>query len=110
MNRPAKPTETNGEHGDSFLPDFCTARVVFLLVLIAELLAIVLALVSSGSMLELWTDLALISLFIQWVNSSCDSPVHGFFAALPPRGPSSITLRFPICPAMNSKVTIVRTV
>jgi len=50
-----------------FLPNFCTARAVFLVVLIAELLACVLALISATHSGNLWTDLGLISLFVQWV-------------------------------------------
>ena len=50
-----------------FLPDFCTARAVFLVVLIAELLACILALVSASHTHDLWGDLGLISLYIQWV-------------------------------------------
>ncbi|HDP88867.1 MAG TPA: sensor histidine kinase [Thioalkalivibrio sp.] len=55
------------ESRDCFLPNFCTARAVFLVVLIAELLACMLALVSATHTGNLWTDLGLISLFVQWV-------------------------------------------
>ncbi|MCL6268367.1 histidine kinase [Sansalvadorimonas sp. 2012CJ34-2] len=48
-----------------YLPDFCTPKAVFLLVIAAELLAIVLELAGSGAFS--WTQLALTSLFIQWV-------------------------------------------
>ena len=50
-----------------FLPNFCSPRAVFLVVLIAELLACVLALVSATHTGDLWGDLGLISLFVQWV-------------------------------------------
>jgi two-component system sensor histidine kinase AlgZ len=50
-----------------FLPDFCANRVVFLIVVIAELLALMLVLASARSLQEFWLDLALVSLFIQWV-------------------------------------------
>lgn len=50
-----------------FLPDFCNNRTVFLLVLIIELLALVLALANSRTLENFWTDLALVSLFTQWV-------------------------------------------
>jgi len=50
-----------------FLPDFCANRAGFLLVLIAELLAVVLALTQSRSLESFWTTLALASLFVQWV-------------------------------------------
>lgn len=51
----------------SFLPDFCSARVVLRMVLMAQLLAFILALVSSPSQRSLWLNLALVSLFIQWI-------------------------------------------
>ncbi len=55
----------------SFLPDFCGGRIVFVVILVAELLAIVLTLAqpltASGSLFEL----AMYSMFIQWVALSC---------------------------------------
>jgi two-component system sensor histidine kinase AlgZ len=50
-----------------FLPDFCSPRATFLLVLIAQLLAMLLALAQSGPLQEFWPRLALISLFVQWI-------------------------------------------
>jgi two-component system sensor histidine kinase AlgZ len=50
-----------------FLPDFCAIRTVFLVVVIAELLAIVIALSGQGTLTQHLDDLALTSLFIQWV-------------------------------------------
>ena len=50
-----------------FLPDFCDNRTVFLIVLIVELLAFVLALTQSRTLERFWTELALASLFMQWV-------------------------------------------
>ncbi len=50
-----------------FLPDFCNIRVIFLVVLIAELLAFVLALAPQMSNASLWERLGIISLFVQWV-------------------------------------------
>ena len=60
------PTDTSDSRS-CFLPNFCSARAVFLVVLIAELLACVLALVSATHSGDLWGDLGLISLFVQWV-------------------------------------------
>lgn len=54
-----------------FLPDFCAIRNVFLVVIIAELLAIVIALAGQGTPQERLDELALISLFIQWVALTC---------------------------------------
>lgn len=54
---------------DIFLPDFCAIRMVFAVVVIAELLAFILTL-SSSSAGRRWTDLSMISLFVQWVALS----------------------------------------
>jgi len=50
-----------------FLPSFCNARLVFAVVVITELIAFVLVLVSHGVLGEPWSDLGLISLFMQWI-------------------------------------------
>jgi len=50
-----------------FLPSFCAVRVVFAVVVIAELLAFVLTLVSPGVLDDPWVNLGLISVFMQWV-------------------------------------------
>jgi len=50
-----------------FLPDFCTVRVIFMVVLIAELLAFVLALAPQVTNANLWERLGIISMFVQWV-------------------------------------------
>jgi len=56
-----------------FLPDFCTIRMVFVVVIIAELFAFVLAFYPLGEGLtHHWQQLSLTSLFIQWCAlSSC---------------------------------------
>ena len=51
-----------------FLPSFCDMRLVFAVVLIAELLAFVIVL-SSGQRV-VWDQLGLVSLFVQWVALS----------------------------------------
>lgn len=50
-----------------FLPSFCEIRMVFAVVVITELLAFILALVSPGLMGDPWSELGLISLFMQWI-------------------------------------------
>ena len=50
-----------------FLPDFCNIRLVFGVVVIAELLAFVLVLVDLPAA-DFWHRLGLVSLFIQWVG------------------------------------------
>ena len=65
MSRQSTPASDN-----FFLPDFCSVRMVFAVVVISELLAIVLTLAPMESRGGRWGDLSLISLFIQWVGLS----------------------------------------
>ncbi len=51
----------------SFLPDFCSTRIVFVVVLLAELLAIILTLGRAPNAAGSLVDLAMYSLFIQWI-------------------------------------------
>lgn len=51
----------------AFLPNFCAIRMVFGVVVSAELLAIVLTLAIFPRMDVFWTELSLRSLFVQWV-------------------------------------------
>ena len=53
-----------------FLPDFCAINLVFAVVLVGELLAFVLVLTPTGDVANFWYDLALVSLFTQWVALS----------------------------------------
>ncbi|HHJ17000.1 MAG TPA: sensor histidine kinase [Gammaproteobacteria bacterium] len=48
-----------------FLPSFCDIRLVFAVVVIAELLAFVLVLANSHN--NPWSELGLVSLFLQWI-------------------------------------------
>lgn len=63
------PAHDNAQEGndDFFLPDFCNVRMVFAVVVIAEMLAIVLTLAPLERAANRWEDLSIISLFIQWV-------------------------------------------
>lgn len=56
-------------HDDFFLPDFCAVGVVFVVVLVAELFAFVLVL-APGVHGDFWSELSLVSLFVQWVALS----------------------------------------
>jgi len=58
--------KTDREH-ISFLPDFCGTRIVFVVVLLAELLAIILTLTRFPDSSNSLADLAMYSLFIQWI-------------------------------------------
>ncbi|MES9874931.1 MAG: histidine kinase [Candidatus Sedimenticola sp. 6PFRAG7] len=51
----------------SFLPNFCSIQVVFAVVVTAELLAIVLTLVSIRTLGEFSQELSLYSLYVQWI-------------------------------------------
>ncbi len=55
----------------SFLPDFCGTRSVFVVVLVAELLAIVLTLAQVPHGANHLYNLAMYSLFIQWIALAC---------------------------------------
>jgi two-component system sensor histidine kinase AlgZ len=61
--------KTDQEH-TSFLPDFCTTRIVYVVLLLAELLAIILTLVRYPDSSNSPMDLAMYSLFIQWIALS----------------------------------------
>jgi two-component system, LytTR family, sensor histidine kinase AlgZ len=60
-NIESRPTST-------YLPDFCQARMVLAVVLIAELVAIVLTLARREAVQSFWLDLATASLFLLWVG------------------------------------------
>jgi two-component system sensor histidine kinase AlgZ len=51
----------------AYLPDFCAAGTVFIVVLIAELIAIILALAGHSPADQFLIELARISLFVQWL-------------------------------------------
>lgn len=53
-----------------FLPNFCGGRAIGGIVLIAELLAIVITLVTRRISTNLFQDLLLVSLFVQWIALS----------------------------------------
>lgn len=62
----AKPKSAQG-----FLPDFCSNQNTLLIVLIAELLALILALSKAIDHGDFWLHLGLHSLFIQWLALGC---------------------------------------
>ncbi len=64
MKRSSKPSRD-----DFFLPDFCAVGVVFMVVMIAELFAFVLVLAPHVHG-DFWSELSLVSLFVQWVALS----------------------------------------
>ncbi|MCK9530205.1 MAG: histidine kinase [Gammaproteobacteria bacterium] len=50
-----------------FLPDFCALPVAAAVVLLSELFAFIIALAPLGRGDDFWSDLALVSMFVQWV-------------------------------------------
>jgi len=61
----------NRPYPGSFLPDFCNIRTVFVVILLAQLLAIILSLANPPYTYNHLVDLGMNSLFIQWVALSC---------------------------------------
>ena len=50
------------------LPNFCDVRVIFMMILVLELLAMVLSLAIPSSQADLWNYLAFISMMLQWLG------------------------------------------
>ncbi len=61
----------NSEENPTFLPNFCGARIVFVVVLVAQLLAVTLTLAQPPSVMGWVYTLAVYSLFVQWIALSC---------------------------------------
>ncbi len=55
---------------DSFLPDLCGLRALFLVVSVAQLLAFMLSVTRTGFGPLAWSELALLSLYVQWIAMS----------------------------------------
>jgi two-component system sensor histidine kinase AlgZ len=62
---PHEPRQARRSDGP-FLPDFCSARVALAVVLLAQLVAILLALARYESSVRFWENLGRISLFLLW--------------------------------------------
>lgn len=59
--------ETPLNHQDRcFLPNLCGLRVVFVVIIIAQLFSFLLILVQTGQQTANWLDLGLVSLYVQW--------------------------------------------
>lgn len=59
----------NGED-DFFLPNLCDNESVLMMVIVAELFAILVVLIASGLLSFDWLRLAVVSLYVQWVSLS----------------------------------------
>jgi two-component system sensor histidine kinase AlgZ len=62
------PLPASGADESHFLPNFCRGQAIFGIVVIAELLAIVITLITRRIFDNLFQDLMLISLFMQWIG------------------------------------------
>jgi two-component system sensor histidine kinase AlgZ len=67
MSPPARDAGVNWAAKQLYLPNFCTARAVLVIVIICELTALVLALARNVAALGFWTDLGLTSMFLLWI-------------------------------------------
>jgi two-component system sensor histidine kinase AlgZ len=71
-SRSPEPTLAE-DQGSFFLPDFCEARTVLAIVLIAALLAFVLALARHSVHGAFWTELARTSAYLLWAGLLCSA-------------------------------------
>ena len=60
-------TTEAGSH-ESYLPNFCAGKTALAIVLIAELVAITLALAGAATAESFWTDLARLSMLLLWIG------------------------------------------
>jgi len=68
MSRPPQPPAATGEESRQlYLPNFCTASTVLVIVLICELTALLLALARDRLGLGFWSDLGVTSMFLLWI-------------------------------------------
>jgi len=71
MSTPSPAPDAAGDERRFFLPDFCAARAVLAIVLIAGLLGLVLALARQPLGGGFWTDLGRTSAFLLWTGLLC---------------------------------------
>ena len=58
--------QANADESQAYLPDFCAAGTVFVVVLIAELVAIAVSLAAHGSTTQILVEISRTSLFVLW--------------------------------------------
>jgi two-component system sensor histidine kinase AlgZ len=68
MGQASSASKAREQQETLFLPSFCDIRMVFAVVVIAELLAFVLVLANGGT--DPWSRLGLVSVFLQWIALS----------------------------------------
>jgi two-component system sensor histidine kinase AlgZ len=77
--------QADSESGEFLIPDLCSPRAVFVMVLLAQLMVLVYALASSSLPRFNWDLLAVCSLFVQWVvllSAALLCPLRKWFASL----------------------------
>lgn len=77
---------------NGYLPDFCANQAVFRMIIIAELLALVLALATADSAQDFWAGLGLLSFFVQWIVLSSAAALCFFGPHLKRLAPLPATL------------------
>ncbi len=93
---------------DTFLPNFCAVPSVFGVVVIAQLFSFVLVLAGIGKQADGWTNLSMVSLFVQWVALSGAAtlcPLRKFMARM--GNPWAATLSFILWMALTALVSEV---
>src|SRR6185295_5955879 len=65
--KPPGPAAVAEESRQLYLPNFCAASTVLVIVVICELTALLLALARNSAALGFWSDLGLTSLFLLWI-------------------------------------------
>jgi two-component system, LytTR family, sensor histidine kinase AlgZ len=65
--QPPSPGSTAEEPRQLYLPDFCAASTVLVIVVICEITALLLALARNSAALGFWSDLGLTSMFLLWI-------------------------------------------
>nr|WP_298725449.1 sensor histidine kinase [uncultured Steroidobacter sp.] len=78
-----------------FLPDFCASPAVFVVVLIAELVALVIALARQALHDNFWTDLAGSSMFLLWIGLTSSAVLcraRPWLQTMPPARAAMITI------------------
>jgi two-component system sensor histidine kinase AlgZ len=64
---PQAPGSQGEEPRQLYLPNFCAANTVLVIVVICELTALLLALARNSAVLGFWSDLGLTSMFLLWI-------------------------------------------
>ena len=65
--KPPGPAAVAEESRQLYLPNFCAASTVLVIVVICELTALLLALARNSAALGFWSDLGLTSMFLLWI-------------------------------------------